>query len=163
MVLPAQMKVNTMTNLVITSRGLSVELNVTGLTQEIREKAMLHGLKQKVADAAAGAKDTDDGQTAAQNAQVAMQTVVDALVAGSWGRERGASAQYTVWQNAVIAYLMPKVKAKNAANWAKVKVADRKTACLTAYDGLGEVTKGKVDAIVQTLIDAKNTDIELDL
>lgn len=94
----------------VTSGDATVNLHCDKLTPEIMGMALLHGLKQKVADASAGAAkaamgDAYDNATKAQRKAWAeknaskvtemraalMQAVVDQLEAGSWGRERSAS------------------------------------------------------------------------
>lgn len=100
-------------SLAVESRDQSVTLALGKLTPELIARAALHGFKQKVADAAAGAKkaafrDKTDGETPAQweaafkafgatpdeataiatAGRGLMQKVVDALHAGEWGADR---------------------------------------------------------------------------
>ena len=104
-------------NFTIASRGLSVSIDLGALSESIIERAAEHGIKQKVADAAAGAKraafrnkkdgeteeqyeaafkrfgdDPTDKQLIAETGQALMQKVVDALTLGDWGVERSAGA-----------------------------------------------------------------------
>lgn len=80
--------------LAITSREQSVNLDVSKLSADIIAKAVLHGLTQKVSDAAAGAKklaeESDDLTVEAATVSL-MSAVVETLEGGSWGRERGQS------------------------------------------------------------------------
>jgi hypothetical protein len=61
------------------------------LTDEIRNRAMLHGLAQKVSDAAAIAKSemTGDAATDAMTKFNAMKAVADRLADGDWSARRG--------------------------------------------------------------------------
>lgn len=59
------------------SWSASVTCDVTALSADIVARLAIHGLHQKVADAAAGA--TNEAEAAA-----AMQKAVDAIVAGEW-------------------------------------------------------------------------------
>jgi hypothetical protein len=62
----------------------SVSVDVTALSADIVARLAIHGLHQKVADAAAGATNADE-------ANAAMQKAVDAIVAGDWtSRTAGA-------------------------------------------------------------------------
>lgn len=55
----------------------------------IADFAVIHGTKQKIADAAAIARDTTTGKSATdQEKRDAMQTIVDRLDAGEWNAER---------------------------------------------------------------------------
>lgn len=81
--------------LAITSREQSVNLAVDKLSADIIARAVLHGLTQKVADAAAGAKrlaEESENMTVEEATVSLMQGVVDTLEGGSWGRERGAAS-----------------------------------------------------------------------
>lgn len=80
--------------LAVTSRGQSVEVKVADLTPELMAKLAMHGLTQKVADAAAGAKKvSDESDVSIEEATLSlMQKVVDRLHDGDWGVERGGGA-----------------------------------------------------------------------
>jgi hypothetical protein len=58
---------------------------VVAIADKFGTKLFYHGLRQKIADAAAGASDHAD-------AKAKMDAVVANLVAGVWGRERGSGA-----------------------------------------------------------------------
>jgi len=82
-------------SLEVTSREQSVTLDLSKLDATLVAKAVLHGLTQKVADAAAGAKrvaDESDDMTVEQATVSLMQAIVETLEGGSWGRERGAGS-----------------------------------------------------------------------
>lgn len=60
--------------------GLRVEVDVAGLTEEIKERLMYHGLSQKLGDSAAGfSRDRDFSGGFA-----AVQATADNLIAGVW-------------------------------------------------------------------------------
>lgn len=59
-------------------------VNLSGLSDEIRNRALLHGIVQKVSDAAALGKDATPGDKFA-----AMNSVADRLANGDWSKSRG--------------------------------------------------------------------------
>ena len=64
----------------VLGNGLRVEVEVGGLSDEIRERLMYHGLSQKLGDSAAGfSKDRDFS-----GAFAAIQSTADNLIAGVW-------------------------------------------------------------------------------
>ena len=70
------------------SRTISIELDK--IPDTIKNHAMLHGIKQKVGDAAAISRNTDTGVSATYDDKAnAMQMVVDRLLAGGWNLEAG--------------------------------------------------------------------------
>jgi hypothetical protein len=78
--------------LVVTSRGVECVVAVKDISVELLARCALHGLTQKVADAASGAaKDAKDEEEVKVNTEAAMNKAVDALVKGEWGKVRGAS------------------------------------------------------------------------
>ena len=66
-------------------------VDASQLSQEIREHAMMHGLKQKLADAAAISRDPETGRTATIDTKYnAVATVHNRLVNdGQWNASRG--------------------------------------------------------------------------
>ena len=81
-----------------TRAGVDMVVTLDVLNPDILGQLVLHGLVQKVGDAAAGAKKAIEelakapgGTTMTQAtwAQTAMHKVVDALYAGDWGSARG--------------------------------------------------------------------------
>jgi len=74
----------------------SIELDVSALAGEVTRRAMLHGIVQKISDAAALGKDA----TPSDKYQ-AMRAVADRLIAGNWNKpagESGAPVQGLIWQ-----------------------------------------------------------------
>lgn len=69
----------------------SFTLNPTALGEDIRTRAMLHGLVQKVSDAAAISKDdlTGDADKDAATKLAAMSSVAERLAAGEWSKRNG--------------------------------------------------------------------------
>lgn len=69
--------------------GKSIEIDVAKLSDENRATGLLHGISQKVADAAAMSVDPETGKPATVEAKrAAMQKVIDALMSGRWTVER---------------------------------------------------------------------------
>jgi len=79
----------------VTSREQTVTLALAKLPEGLIAKAVLHGLTQKISDAAASAKkiaDESDDMTVEEATVSLMTTIVATLEGGSWGRERGAGS-----------------------------------------------------------------------
>ena len=77
----------------VTSRGETVTVDVAKLSADLVARAVLHGLKQRIGDSAAGAAKVAAASydmTVEEVTASFMQDVVDTLHAGSWGIERGA-------------------------------------------------------------------------
>lgn len=74
----------------ITTDAGTISLDPLDLSTEIRAALILHGLKQKICDAAAIPRDTDTGRSATPAEKfAAMQRVATNLLAGEWGVKRG--------------------------------------------------------------------------
>lgn len=76
--------------LVITfSNGEAITVNADTLTPDIRAAAMMHGLKQKLIDAAAISRNPETGRSASvEDKYYAVREVADRLVAGAWNKVR---------------------------------------------------------------------------
>ena len=79
------------TRLTISFRnGEFLEVNTEDLSHEIRLQSMLHGLKQKLVDAAAIGRNTDTGRSATIDDKFeAVREVYDRIIAGQWNKARG--------------------------------------------------------------------------
>lgn len=96
------------------SWNASVAVDVTKLSAEIVAKLAVHGLHQKIADAAAGAQTQDE-------AEAAMGKAVDALLAGDWSSRtagEGVDERTRVARSVVFAALKSKFGAKSP-EWAE--------------------------------------------
>lgn len=72
---------------------LSIQVNHTKLNPSILHQAMLHGLKQKLVDAAAISRNTATGASATiQDKYDAVREVAERLMAGEWNKRREAGA-----------------------------------------------------------------------
>lgn len=76
------------------SNGQVLELDAAHLTEAIIEQALMHGLKQKLVDAAAISRDPATGRTATIDTKfAAVKEVFDRLLSGEWNKRReGAGA-----------------------------------------------------------------------
>lgn len=86
----ADMTTNTNTNGVsINFRdGSNVTVSIDGLTDEIRAQLIVHGLKQKLIDAAALPRREDGSSATVEDKFEAVLSVADALRHGIWARKR---------------------------------------------------------------------------
>jgi hypothetical protein len=72
------------------SNGKRLDLEAGQLNEEIQRTALIHGLKQKLVDAAAISRNPDTGKSAtADDKYAAVREVYDRLLAGQWNAERG--------------------------------------------------------------------------
>jgi len=71
------------------NNGVILTLDTIALSPEVRQQALLHGLKQKLVDAAAISRNTETGRAAsAEDKYQAVKTVYDRLLAGAWNATR---------------------------------------------------------------------------
>jgi hypothetical protein len=76
------------------ANGKQLDLDVTKLSVEIHAQAMLHGLKQKLVDAAAISCDPATGRAATIETKFeAVKEVFDRLLQGDWNKKREAGTQ----------------------------------------------------------------------
>ena len=78
------------TRLVFTGdNGRELAINAAELSESIREQAMMHGLKQKIGDAAAISRNPDTGRSATTDDKFdAMAEVLNRLISGEWNKTR---------------------------------------------------------------------------
>jgi len=73
--------------------GRELTLHLHNLAPEIREMATMHGLKQKLVDAAAIARNPDTGRSATVEDKFdAISEVYNRLMSGQWNKGRGEGA-----------------------------------------------------------------------
>ena len=81
---------NTMGVYLTFSDGRELNFCANDLSDDIRGLAMLHGLKQKLVDAAAISRNPDTGRSATiDDKYTAVREVYDRLLAGNWNKGRG--------------------------------------------------------------------------
>lgn len=121
------------------SNGKTLTIEVSALTETIRHAAMLHGLKQKLVDAAAISRDTDTGRAASIDTKYdAVREVYERLLAGEWNKTRAGEGVATgglllrallrMYQGRktkeeLLAFLATKTDAEKAALRASPKIA----------------------------------------
>lgn len=81
-------------HLIMTLAGESpVIVNVSHLTEQVQRYATLHGLKQKLVDAAAISRNPEDGSSATPEDKArAVNDVLSRLLAGEWNKRREGTA-----------------------------------------------------------------------
>lgn len=114
-------------------------VDLTKVNNDVARELFLHGIVQKVGDAAAGKEGVD--------ASAAMAKVADALYAGEWS-SRGAGEPD--WVSHARAIIREKIKAKNDKQWKTfklIKEADRRAAYLDGvFAKLDDDLKTKIEA-----------------
>lgn len=74
---------------IVTDSG-TLQVSIAELSETIRAQLMLHGLKQKICDAAAIPRNPETGRSATPAEKfAAMQAVAQRLLAGEWSAQRG--------------------------------------------------------------------------
>ncbi len=74
------------------ANGERLTIGTHQLTPEIATQAMMHGLKQKLVDAAAISRNPDTGRSATiEDKYAAVREVFDRLIAGEWNKRREGS------------------------------------------------------------------------
>ena len=74
---------------IVFRHGETLMLEFSMLTESIRQQALLHGLKQKLVDAAAISRNPETGRTATiEDKYDAVKEVYDRLLAGEWNKAR---------------------------------------------------------------------------
>jgi hypothetical protein len=156
-------EINLPESLSIRRNGGNITMDLTALSADIVTRLVVHGLEQKIGDAAAGAtkaagfdarfKDLSEEEQAkvAEFAESAMGKVWDALAEGNWGVERSGGEAVDENTRAIRAVLAPIVKkafdGKNGADsWKALDDAERAAIIDAQYAALNETDTAKVDA-----------------
>lgn len=75
------------------SNGQTLTLRAADLSQDIIARAVMHGLKQKLVDAAAISRDPETGRAATIETKfAAVKEVYDRLLSGDWNKRREGGA-----------------------------------------------------------------------
>ena len=141
----------------------SVEIDVTKLSPEILTQLALHGLKQKVADSAAGAASVacgadwekmttserrdwvaDNGKKIAESAKGLMQNVVTNLTNGDWGVQRSGGAGLDPVMAMIVKIIRPMVKDAKPEQYKNADPATRTKYCISAFEQQPEDVQQKL-------------------
>lgn len=139
----------------VASRGVSVSVDISKLSPEIIAELAMHGLTQKVADAASQAKSVaeESGETIEAVTESMMQKAIDGLYAGEWSRRTGGGGvdEFT----RVARQLMRKaIKAKVGAKSPEWK----------AFDGLDAAEQNaKLDANIEANMAALKPEVDAEI
>lgn len=142
----------------ITTESGVIDISLNELPEAIITQLVLHGLKQKICDAAAIPRDTDTGRSATpQQKYDAMRAVADRLLAGEWGIARGAgdgtSGQSLLFRalSRLYAHLSAdEIRVKIAAWDKKQQAAVRKNPRVATI--IAELQSGSVDVDTDELL-----------
>ena len=91
------------------ANGKSLEVDVSKLSPEIQQQAMLHGIKQKLVDAAAIARNLETGRSASVDDKYAAVAEIHARITspnGTWNKVREAGATPATKGNLLVRALM---------------------------------------------------------
>lgn len=149
-----------MTLLTIQSRGFSVEIDTSRVSDALMDQAALHGLKQKIADSAAGAKkefeESDGTVSVGELGKMRMQSVVDSLVNGEWGVVREGGASVDPIDRELCSMIKPMIKKAIGAEKYKVLSAkERNDSALAKFAEQSEDTQSALRTQAQSRIDAR--------
>lgn len=141
----ADTNVATMTLQMAFSNGETISLSVDELTTEMQHTAMLHGLKQKLVDAAAISRNPDTGRSATIDDKYnAVKEVYDRLLSGQWNKNRESGAVKGGLLFRALCRFYPDKTPEAIRTFLEAKTAEQKTA-------LRKVPK--IAAIIATLKD----------
>lgn len=89
---------------IVFADGKTIELNTIALDTTILQHATMHGLKQKLCDAAAISRNPETGKPATvADKYEAVKAVYDRLLAGEWNARREGSGGSTLLLRALVA------------------------------------------------------------
>lgn len=125
--------------------------NIEGLPSDIIEELVIHGLTQKIGDAAAG-KSGDD-------ATAAMQKVHDALSNGDWGVKRTGGGGFDEVQKAMISFIRPKVK-EAIGGYKDMSAAERDTAVWEKIEAQSDAAQASIRKHAEGLVAAARAERE---
>lgn len=143
--------INELTLVMTFSNGKTIEIDAGTLSTDIQKAAMMHGLKQKLADAAAISRNTDTGRSASiEDKFAAVEEVATRLKAnGGWNKTREGGGQSGGLLLRALCELMPRKTREELVEWLAGKT-DKERAALRASE--------RVAAVIATY---KTTDTEL--
>lgn len=129
---------STITDLVLVltfSNGKTIEIDANTLSPDIQKQAMMHGLKQKLADAAAISRNTETGRAASvEDKFAAVEEVANRLKANEgWNKVREGGGQSGGLLLRALCELMPRKTREELAEWLAGKT-DKERAALRASE-----------------------------
>ena len=141
------------------ANGEQLVINASDISVTIAQHAMMHGLKQKLVDAAAISRNSDTGRSATVTDKYnAVREVYDRLLAGQWnkGREAGSGSSGGLLYRALCLMYTAKspdqIKAFLDSKSASEKAALRATPKIAAIiDTLRDTSEVDADAMLADL------------
>ncbi len=110
------------------ANGKTMAMQLRDLTAEIIEQATLHGLKQKLVDAAAMSRNPDTGRSATiDDKYTAVREVYDRLLSGAWNKPREGGSAGTLLLQALCRVYATKTR-EELATWLAGKDKDEQAA-----------------------------------
>ena len=98
------------------ANGQDLAVDVSTLTPEIQQQAMLHGIKQKLVDAGALSRNTEtDKPASVEDKYKSVEEVHGRLLAGVWHKERTKKADETVASKDLLARALMQMTGKDRA------------------------------------------------
>jgi hypothetical protein len=136
----------------INRAGHSIQADVSRLSEDIKARLMVHGLIQKVGDAAAPASKAGPaaGMTPEAWAGAQMMKVLDALYAGDWGRERSGGVTQSR-EERVRESLIRKALRKDEKAWKAFKIQTEEKQAET-IDLFYAANRAKIDRAVSAMM-----------
>lgn len=143
--------------------GETVAITAEQLLGPIYAEAAMHGIKQKVNDAAAMSRNPETGQSATDADKVAaMREVMQRLLSGEWNAKRGDGESNSSLLLRAILRAYPEKNAEKVREWLKSRSDAEKKAMLEKNPAI----KSAADAIraekVSNDVDVEALDAELD-
>lgn len=112
------------------ANGQELTIGVDALSATIQRAALIHGLKQKLVDAAAISRDTATGRAATIETKYdAVREVFDRLIAGEWNKRReGGGNSGGLLKRALVELYAGRKTEDQIAAWLETKDAKAKAA-----------------------------------
>lgn len=124
------------TEIAVVRNSAHVSVAADRLPADMLAAIFVHGLVAKIGDSVAGAAKRSGNMSASDWSRTTMQTVLDALYAGTWGRRNAANGRPDYWQ--YVREIMRVALAKDTSRKAKYKASDAEGRAETLDDWFDE-------------------------
>lgn len=136
------------------SNGSELLVDPVNLSESIKESAMLHGLKQKLCDAAAMSRNPETGKPATvEEKYAAVREVYDRLFSGEWNAKREGNGATGGMLYRALLQLYPSKTPADIRTWLDAKSKDERAALAKSP---------KIAAIIDTLRTPKASSVDVD-
>lgn len=130
------------------SNGQRLSILAGQLTDELKMEALVHGLKQKLVDAAAISRSAETGRSATvEDKYSAVKVVYDRLLNGAWNAPREGSAGPGTFLLRALCRVYPKKTADELREWLAAKSEAEQTALAANPKILAAIAEIKAEQV----------------